>query len=230
MRNRGREKREDAVGTSARNRQRGTGKLSACVSDVLMTLRNIEQANQYGRHCVCTRCTIASPPRYCIGWSSAPAARSSCTGAGENKKIKKKKRSTFINSRPLTRVAPTDRDFAIPWIVSRFPRYAPIGNDSFSNETRFSARTSFLVFYSDPVFASLSVYFWTDSRSVSMYFVIGTIRRTDLCSVMHPVERFSRDKCSTFVGISKNTVQLEWVPVTDRSYSKTNQSRSGCSM
>lgn len=24
----------------------------ACVSDVLMTLRNTEQANQYGRHCV----------------------------------------------------------------------------------------------------------------------------------------------------------------------------------
>jgi len=26
--------------------------LGACVSDVLMTLRNTEQANQYGRHCV----------------------------------------------------------------------------------------------------------------------------------------------------------------------------------
>lgn len=32
-------------------RARGTG-LGACVSDVLMTLRNTEQANQYGRHCV----------------------------------------------------------------------------------------------------------------------------------------------------------------------------------
>lgn len=30
----------------------GDGIRSACVSDVLMTLRNTEQANQYGRHCV----------------------------------------------------------------------------------------------------------------------------------------------------------------------------------
>jgi len=28
------------------------GSYGACVSDVLMTLRNTEQANQYGRHCV----------------------------------------------------------------------------------------------------------------------------------------------------------------------------------
>lgn len=32
--------------------RRRDGIRSACVSDVLMTLRNTEQANQYGRHCV----------------------------------------------------------------------------------------------------------------------------------------------------------------------------------
>lgn len=36
----------------AHRRDRAEGRTGACVSDVLMTLRNIEQANQYGRHCM----------------------------------------------------------------------------------------------------------------------------------------------------------------------------------
>lgn len=47
--------------------------LSACVSDVLMTLRNTEQANQYGsRHSACALAALSRPfSRYWIGLSPA---------------------------------------------------------------------------------------------------------------------------------------------------------------
>jgi len=47
---RGGEGEGEGVGGEAAAGGSGT-ELGACVSDVLMTLRNTEQANQYGRHC-----------------------------------------------------------------------------------------------------------------------------------------------------------------------------------
>lgn len=99
------------MGIPTRNRQRGTGKLSACVSDVLMTLRNTEQANQYGRRCVCTRCTIAFSPSVIASVDCRLLPREV---PAYSKGIK---RLTFINRRLVTHASLSERDFLLSWFV-----------------------------------------------------------------------------------------------------------------
>lgn len=111
MRRDGRERKEDAVGTLAREGGRGArAVLSACVSDVLMTLRNTEQANQYGSRHSCTRRAIAS--FLALLNRSLPRERELATGEERGKREKKKEGA----GRPLSIVTERGNVFEVPWI------------------------------------------------------------------------------------------------------------------